>query len=158
MSASDSLYQQLRSHLAYLKLSAAAEALPAALDRAHKHSQNPTEFLEALLAVEVQATEARRLAGRIRFANLPTPWRLTDFDFAAQPSIDEALVRDLATCRFTEDATNVLFIGPPGVGKTMLAIALRRGVGGRRATSGGCAGSMFLRSARFGRGRARAAI
>ena len=49
---------------------------------------------------------------------------LDDYDFAAQPSVDPALMRDLASCRFVEDATNVLLIGPPGVGKTHLAIAL----------------------------------
>ena len=120
----DSIYQQLRSHLAYLKLTDAAEALPAALDRASKSKQNHTEFLADLLDIEVAATEARRLAGRIRFANFPTPWRLDDFDFAAQPSVDQALMRDLATCRYADDATNIMFIGPPGVGKTMLATAL----------------------------------
>ena len=124
MSPKDSLYQQLRSHLAYLKLPAAAEALPAALDQATATGQTHTEFLEQFLAVEVDATEARRLAGRMRFANFPAPWRLTDFDFSAQPSIDPSLIRDLATTRYTHDATNILFIGPPGVGKTMLAVAL----------------------------------
>jgi DNA replication protein DnaC len=124
MSREDSIYQQLRSHLAYLKLADAAEALPAALDHAAKAKQNHTEFLADLLNIEVDATEARRLAGRMRFANFPTPWRLDDFDFAAQPSIDQALMRDLATCRFADDATNIMFIGPPGVGKTMLATAL----------------------------------
>ena len=124
MSPKDSLYQQLRSHLAYLKLTAAAEALPAALDRATSSGQTHTEFLEQLLTIEVDATEARRLAGRMRFANFPAPWRIADFDFSAQPSIDPALIRDLASCRYTADATNILFIGPPGVGKTMLAVAL----------------------------------
>lgn len=124
MSAADSLYQQLRSHLAYLKLTAAAEALPTQLDEAMKTKATHTEFLHQLLAVEVTAVEARRHAGLLRFANFPAPWRLDDFDFTAQPSIDPALMRDLATCRYTTDGTNVLFIGPPGVGKTMLAIAL----------------------------------
>jgi DNA replication protein DnaC len=120
----DTLYQQLRSHLAYLKLTAAAEALPGELDTAMKTKATHTEFLQRLLSIEVDATEARRHAGRLRFANFPAPWRLDNFDFDAQPSVDPAMMRDLATCRFADDATNVLFIGPPGVGKTMLAIAL----------------------------------
>jgi DNA replication protein DnaC len=120
----DSLYQQLRTQLAYLRLTAAAEALPGELDAATKAKATHAEFLHQLLGIEVAAVEARRHAGLLRFANFPAPWRLEDFDFAAQPSVDPALLRDLATCRFAEDSTNVLFIGPPGVGKTMLAIAL----------------------------------
>ena len=124
MSQTDSVYQQLRAHLAYLKLTAAAEALPSGLERARTDKTGHTEFLEALLAVEVDATEQRRREGRMRFANFPAPWTIDDFDFAAQPSVDEALVRELASGGYLDDATNILFIGPPGVGKTMLAIAL----------------------------------
>jgi len=124
MSQADSIYQQLRSHLTYLNLGAAAEALPGQLEAARTAKTSHTEFLQALLRIEVEATEQRRWEGRMRYANLPAPWRITDFDFAAQPGVDEALIRELATCSYLDDATNVLFIGPPGVGKTMLAIAL----------------------------------
>ena len=80
MSATDTIYQHVRSHLAYLKLTAAAEALPAELDAAAKSKLSHTEFLARLLDVEVDATEARRHAGRLRFANFPAPWRIEDFE------------------------------------------------------------------------------
>ncbi len=121
-----SVYQKIRGHLAYLRLPAAAEALPGILDAAQKSKRGHSAVLEELLAVEVAATEVRRRAGLERFARLPAPWRISDFDFDAQPSIDRKLVEELATLRFLEDATNVLLIGPPGVGKTMLAVALAR--------------------------------
>src|SRR6266545_4457668 len=119
-----SVYQQLRGHLAALRLTAAAEALPAELERAAAEPTGHTAFLERLLAVEVAAAEARRQASLARFACLPAPWRISDFDFDAQPSVDRKLVAELATLRFVEDNGNVLLVGPPGVGKTMLAVGL----------------------------------
>jgi DNA replication protein DnaC len=119
-----SVYQRLRGHLAELRLTAAAEALPGALDQASASNLSHTAFLERLLAVEVTATTARRQASLARFACLPAPWQLADFDFDAQPSVDRKLIAELGTLRFPGDATNVLLIGPPGVGKTMLAVGL----------------------------------
>ena len=117
-------YQQLRGHLAHLKLAAAAEQLPAALQAAERDKPGYTQFLHDLLAVEVTATEQRRLTSRTRLAGFPSTKTLEDFDFTAQPSLDRRLVDELATLRFIEEKANVLAIGPPGTGKTMLAIAL----------------------------------
>ena len=82
----NSTYQKLRGHLAYLRLAAAAEALPGELDYAAKEKLGHTAFLERLLDVEVAATEARRHSCLERFANLPAPWRLADFDFSSSPT------------------------------------------------------------------------
>ena len=75
----DTVYQQLRGHLAYLKLAAAAEALPAHLEEARQQDVGHTHFLEELLRVEVEATETRRWNSRMRFANFPTAWQLDDY-------------------------------------------------------------------------------
>ena len=119
-----SLYQQLRGHLAVLKLDAAAAALPSVLETATAEKWTMTATLEHLLKVEVDATEARRLAGRMRFACLPTGATLADFDFDAAPGLDQALIRELGTCAYLESATNVMLVGPPGTGKTHLAVGL----------------------------------
>jgi DNA replication protein DnaC len=124
--AAASLYQQLRAHLAVLKLHDAAEALPGVLEGAAAEKLSMTATLERLLAIEVQATEARRLAGRLRFACLPTPASLADFDYDAATGVDRALIAELGTCHYLETATNVLLIGPPGVGKTHLSVGLAR--------------------------------
>ena len=117
-------YQTLRAHLAFLRMTAAADALPVLLDEAIKTKLTHSAFLERLLAVKVDAVDERRRSSLNRFASLPSPFTLADFDFSAQPSVDPKLVAELGTLRFAEDATNVLLIGPPGVGKTMLAVGL----------------------------------
>jgi DNA replication protein DnaC len=128
----DTIYQQLRSHLAYLKLGAAADALAPALEAAERDKPGYTQFLHDLLRVEVTASEQRRLDGRVRFSRLPAHKTLEQFDFTAQPTLDRRLVEDLATLRFVQEKSNCLLIGPPGVGKTHLAIAL-----GHRAVHAG---------------------
>jgi DNA replication protein DnaC len=119
-----SVYQQLRGHLAELKLADAADALPRVLDQAQAEGWSLTHALERLLSIEVTATDARRLSGRFRFANLPTGATLDDFDLDAASGIDRNLLAELGTCRYLETATNVLLIGPPGVGKTHIATGL----------------------------------
>jgi DNA replication protein DnaC len=117
-------YHRLREHLAYLGLTAAAEQLSPTLDRALAEQQSPTQVLEQLLACEVEATKARRLRGRLRFAHYPVHKTLAGFDFDFQPDLDRKLIGELSTLRFVEEHRNLILLGPPGVGKTHLAIAL----------------------------------
>lgn len=126
-------YQQLRNHLAALKLTTAAEHMPAVLDAAKMDKLTITAALERFLALEVDADAARGLAGRTRFACLPTVTTLVDFDFDAAPGVDKAFIDNLNTCRYPESATNVMLIEPPGVGKTMIDVGLAHA-----SVEGGC--------------------
>src|SRR5207245_7242874 len=74
--------------------------------------------------LQVEDTKARRTRGRRRFAHYPVYKTLVDFDLDFQPSLDRKQVAELSTLRFVEEHRNVVLLGPPGVGKTHLAIAL----------------------------------
>ncbi len=82
------------------------------------------DVLAQLLGAEVSARRERYLTTKTRMAHLPFQRTLEQFDFAFQPSIDERQVKELANLAFVSEATNILLLGPPGVGKTHLAIAL----------------------------------
>ena len=118
------LYEQPKDDLGYLKLTRAAEVLPALLDRARDQDLSHAQFLAELLAEEAAATRNRRLAARLRFAHFPVRRTLDQFDFDFQPSVDRKLVADLASLRFVTEGTPILLLGQPGCGKSHLAIAL----------------------------------
>ena len=122
--AEASSYQRLREHLAFLRLRTAAEHLSSTLDRALKEKLSTTQVLEHLLQLEVEETRARRQRGRLRYARYPVHKTLAEFDFDFQPSLDRKQIAELSTLRFVEEHRNVILLGPPGVGKTHLAIAL----------------------------------
>jgi DNA replication protein DnaC len=86
------------------------------------------DFLDTVLRQEVYAKQRTRVTMGLKIAHFPAVKTLDDFEFKFQPSIDQRLVRELATGRFLTQTENVLIFGAPGVGKTHLAIALRRAV------------------------------
>lgn len=116
--------EQVREQLQSLGLTQAATVLDRCLDVGAKENLPPVTVFRHLLEEELAARHERYLKARTRLAHLPFQRTLADFDFEAQPSIDERQIRDLATLRFLADGQNVIFLGPPGVGKTHLAIAL----------------------------------
>ena len=118
--------EQARQHLETLGLKQAVEALDNSLDLAANKQLTYPEMLADLLGVEVAARRERYLTTKIRMAHLPFQRTLEQFDFDFQPSIDERLVKELTNLAFVAEATNILLLGPPGVGKTHLAVALAK--------------------------------
>lgn len=109
-----------------LRLGHVAERLDALLSEAARTEPSYLGFLDSLLREEVGAKQSKRVSMGITIAHFPAVKTLEDFDFRAQPSVDTKLVRELAQGRFIAQAENVLVFGPPGVGKTHLAIGLGR--------------------------------
>lgn len=110
--------------LSTLDLTQLARALPHVLDDARRQQLSYDAFLRAALQVEVMGRQHRALERRLRAARLPLRARLDTFDFRFQPTVSERLIRELASLRFIDTATNVILLGPPGVGKTHLVSAL----------------------------------
>jgi len=116
--------ETLHTTLASLGLAAVDACLEAHLERAVKADTSYAQFLCELLAEEVTARKDRVLATRLRVAHLPYQKTLSQFDFSFQPSIDRRQILELETLRFVSEASNVILLGPPGVGKTHLATGL----------------------------------
>lgn len=118
--------EQIHEQLARLKLRGIDAALDAELDRAEREAAAPNEVLERLLAAEDAHRREKSLAYRVTQARLPWQWTLQSFPFDRQPGIDRAQIRALAGLDFVRRHENILLIGPPGTGKTGIAIGLLR--------------------------------
>jgi len=112
------------SPLVQLGLRHLGQALPTLLDEARQQQVSYETFLYRALAVEAQARHQRLLQRRSQAAHLPARKTLDAFDFSFQPSLSERQVRELASLSFVQTATNIVVLGPPGVGKTHIAVSL----------------------------------
>jgi len=118
------VYERLHENLAKLKLNTVGTILDNYLEIAANEGKTTLEVLDYLMDQEKHAKDASSQETRMKLAGFPVKKRLEDFDFEFQPSIDKTVISDLALLRFVYNAENVVFLGPPGVGKSHLAVAL----------------------------------
>jgi DNA replication protein DnaC len=112
--------------LTRLRLIHVRDILPALLSEAARNDWTYLEFLDEVLGREVESKQGKRVRMGLQIAHFPCVRTLDDFDFGFQPSVDERLIRDSSSGRFISNGENVLMFGPPGVGKTHLAVGLGR--------------------------------
>lgn len=115
---------RVRAMLADLKMPGALEALDDILHDVDAGSVTAGEAIESLLRAQISLRNNRRLQAAMRSSRLPAVKQLRDFDFSFQPSIRREQLESLHELGFIERKENVVFLGPPGVGKSHLAISL----------------------------------
>ncbi|MFF0000041.1 IS21-like element helper ATPase IstB [Streptomyces avermitilis] len=115
---------RIRATAGKLGLPHLAEALNQYIQRADEAKMGYLELIDLVLAEELAVRDDRRFRNGLRLSKLPHHKTLEDYDFSFQPDLDPRKVKDLATLSFVEDKANVALLGPPGVGKTHLAVAL----------------------------------
>ncbi|MER6559000.1 MULTISPECIES: IS21-like element helper ATPase IstB [unclassified Streptomyces] len=115
---------RIRSTAAKLGLPHLAESLNQYAERAEEGKLGYLDFLDLVLAEELAVRDDRRFRQGLRLSKLPHHKTLDDYDFSFQPELDPRKVKDLATLSFIEAKANAALLGPPGVGKTHLAVAL----------------------------------
>ena len=118
--------QELAALANRLRLTLIRDRMEEMLTMAVDKKLSPRETLEFFFRQEIRRREENRIRQAIMGAHFPAVRTLEDFDFEAQPSIDVKQIKELAQLEWIGQAKNVLFLGPPGVGKTHLAIALGR--------------------------------
>jgi len=121
---SSTTLERLQERMQGLKLPRAAAELPALLQDASKRELSYADFLQELVDRELIAKQERHTQMKTTMARFPFQKTLENFDFKFQPSIDVKSIKELATGRFIADSDNVLLLGPPGVGKTHLAVGI----------------------------------
>lgn len=121
---SELIMQRLSEHLERLKLNQVKTILPTVMQNAHAEKLSYLDFLARLLEEEVNAREHRRVHTALKIAGLPYEKTLEQYEFGFNPDLDQRQVMSLFDLDFLETHSNVIFLGPPGVGKTHLATAL----------------------------------
>lgn len=117
-------YENVYNLLNELKLNGIANSLDSVSQKWSSEGADVYDFLEMLLTEEKKDRKEKHLDTLLKYSGLLAKKTMKDFDFSFQPSIDEKQIKELSTLRFLYEKENVIFLGPPGVGKTHLATAL----------------------------------